>query len=157
MVEAEAAVAAGRHADHPMVLVSDPAVLDETRLNAAGLRPFWTYAHVPSNSTLDATEAVTAQVERFAPGFRDLVVASSAIPASKLSEHNSELSRRRHRRRPDHPAAHPPRPGAALGPLRHTGTRRVHRLVVDPARAGRPRHGRLPRCEAGAARRLRHP
>jgi phytoene dehydrogenase-like protein len=89
MVEAESAVLAGRHADHPMVLTSDPAVMDETRINAAGLRPFWTYAHVPADSTLDATEAVTAQVERFAPGFRDLIVASAAIPASRLSEHNA--------------------------------------------------------------------
>jgi phytoene dehydrogenase-like protein len=89
MVEAESAVAAGRHADRPMALVSDPAVIDETRINADGLRPFWTYAHVPANSTLDATEAITAQVERFAPGFRDVVVASSAIPASRLSEHNA--------------------------------------------------------------------
>lgn len=89
MVEAEAAVAAGRHAEHAMVLTSDPALMDATRISVAGLRPFWTYAHVPSGSTLDATEAVTAQVERFAPGFRDLIVASSAIPASKLSEHNA--------------------------------------------------------------------
>ncbi len=89
MVEAEAAVAAGRHADHPMVLASDPAVMDQTRIGAGGLRPFWTYAHVPANSTLDPTEAVTAQVERFAPGFRDLIVASSGIPASKLSDHNA--------------------------------------------------------------------
>jgi len=89
MVEAEAAVAAGRHAEHPMALVSDPAVMDASRISTAGLRPFWTYAHVPSNSTLDVTEAITAQVERFAPGFRDLIVASSAIPASKLSEHNA--------------------------------------------------------------------
>lgn len=89
MVAAEEAVAAGRHAEHPMLLVSDPGLMDETRINAAGLRPFWTYAHVPSGSTLDATEAVITQVERFAPGFRDLIVASSAIPAAKLSEHNA--------------------------------------------------------------------
>ncbi|WP_426594329.1 phytoene desaturase family protein [Cellulomonas sp. McL0617] len=88
---AEAAVASGRHAQRPMVLVSDPGVVDTSRVTAAGLRPFWAYAHVPAGSTVDVTEAVIAQVERFAPGFRDLVVASRCIPAARLADHDANL------------------------------------------------------------------
>jgi phytoene dehydrogenase-like protein len=87
MAEAERAVARGRHAEQPTVLASDPTVADPGR-EVGGLRPFWTYAHVPSGSDRDVTEDVTAQIERFAPGFRDLVVASSCIPASRMSEHD---------------------------------------------------------------------
>lgn len=89
MAAAEHAVAHGRHSEHPMTLVSDPAVVDPTRVGAAGLRPLWTYAHVPAGSDRDMTEAITAQIERFAPGFRDVVVAAAAIPASAMSEHNA--------------------------------------------------------------------
>lgn len=88
MTVAEGEVARGRHAERPVVLVSDPAVVDATRA-VDGLRPVWTYTHVPAGSTLDATETVTAQIERFAPGFRDVVVASQAIPAARLSEHDA--------------------------------------------------------------------
>jgi len=88
MAAAEAAVAAGRHAERPMVLVSDPTVVDPSR-RAGDLRPLWTYAHVPAGSTLDVTEAITAQIERFAPGFRDVVVTSRCVPAARMSEHNA--------------------------------------------------------------------
>ncbi|WP_448060460.1 phytoene desaturase family protein [Cellulomonas hominis] len=88
MVRAEAAVAAGRHAERPMVLLSDPARLDAGR-EVAGLRPVWTYAHVPAGSDRDMTAAVLAQVERFAPGFRDTVVAVRCVPAARMSGHNA--------------------------------------------------------------------
>ncbi len=87
MAAAENAVHRGRHAEHPAVLVSDPAVLDPGR-EVGGLRPFWTYAHVPAGSHRDVTEDVTAQVERFAPGFRDLVVASRCVPAAQMDHHD---------------------------------------------------------------------
>jgi phytoene dehydrogenase-like protein len=48
----------------------------------------WAYTHVPAGSTLDATELVTAEVERFAPGFRDLVLASAASSAVELAGYN---------------------------------------------------------------------
>ena len=87
MAHAEAEVAAGRHADRPMMLVSDPTVVDPAR-TANGLRPLWTYAHVPAGSDVDVTETVTAQLERFAPGFRDVVVASRCVPAAEMARHN---------------------------------------------------------------------
>lgn len=88
MSHAEADVAAGRHADRPMILASDPAVFDSGR-EVAGLRPFWTYAHVPAGSSIDVGDAVQAQIERFAPGFGDLVVERHTIPASKMADHNA--------------------------------------------------------------------
>lgn len=88
MVAAEAAVARGEHAERPMVLLSDPAMLDPGRIQD-GLRPLWTYAHVPAGSTRDVTEDVTAQIERFAPGFRDVVVTSRCVPAAEMSHHNA--------------------------------------------------------------------
>jgi phytoene dehydrogenase-like protein len=89
VAHAEAAIAAGRHAESPMVLASVPHVADPGRIDDQGRRPFWTYAHVPSGSTIDATEAVTRVVERFAPGFRDVIVAARAVPAAQMSDHNA--------------------------------------------------------------------
>lgn len=89
MVEAEADIAAGRHAAAPMVLGALPHITDPRRIDNSGRRPFWTYAHVPAGSTDDATEAVTRVVERFAPGFRDIVVAARSVPAARMSDHNA--------------------------------------------------------------------
>jgi phytoene dehydrogenase-like protein len=89
MALAEAEIAAGRQAQWPMVLASSPHIADPGRVDASGRRPFWTYAHVPSGSTLDATDAVTEIVERFAPGFRDIVVAARAVPAARIADHNA--------------------------------------------------------------------
>jgi phytoene dehydrogenase-like protein len=89
MARAEADIAAGRHAQWPMVLAASPHVADRGRIDSQGRRPFWTYAHVPSGSTVDATEAVTGVVERFAPGFRDIVLAARAVPAARMSDHNA--------------------------------------------------------------------
>lgn len=87
LVAAEDSVAHGLHADHPVVLVSDPSVADPSRPRGP-VRPLWTYAHVPAGSPQDVTEAVTRQIERFAPGFRDVVVGSRCIPAAQMERHN---------------------------------------------------------------------
>ncbi|WP_122441882.1 phytoene desaturase family protein [Mycobacterium attenuatum] len=89
MARAEAEVAAGRHADWPMVLAASPHLADPGRVDGASRRPFWTYTHVPSGSTFDATETVTRVVERLAPGFRDVVVAARSVPAARMAEHNA--------------------------------------------------------------------
>ncbi|HSP59422.1 MAG TPA: NAD(P)/FAD-dependent oxidoreductase [Ornithinimicrobium sp.] len=89
MRRAEAEVAAGRHAERPMMLLSDPVPLDPGRLGRSGLRPVWAYAHVPRGSTRDVRPEAEAQLERFAPGFRDLVVDCVVTPASRMSEHNA--------------------------------------------------------------------
>lgn len=89
MRHAQAEVAAGRHAKTPMLLVSDPATHDESRLGRSGMRPLWAYAHVPRGSDMDVREAAYAQLERFAPGFRDLVVDAVVTPAARMAEHNA--------------------------------------------------------------------
>ncbi|WP_223626482.1 NAD(P)/FAD-dependent oxidoreductase [Microbacterium sp. EST19A] len=77
----ENAVAAGRVSDRPYVLAVQPSVFDDSRA-PAGKAVLWAYIHVPNGSDLDPTELITAQVERFAPGFRELILAHHAVPAS---------------------------------------------------------------------------
>ena len=86
MVAAERAVAAGSHAATPYVLVSQPTVLDETR--APGAHVVWAYTHVPAGSSDDPSEAIISRIERFAPGFRDTIVASVSRSASTLASDN---------------------------------------------------------------------
>jgi len=78
---AEADVAAGRHPESPYVLVVQPAVADPSRA-PAGQHPLWAYCHVPAGSDVDMTGRIEAQIERFAPGFRDLVLARAARTAA---------------------------------------------------------------------------
>ncbi|GAA3876267.1 NAD(P)/FAD-dependent oxidoreductase [Leifsonia kafniensis] len=82
---AEAAVAQGKYARSPYVLVSQPSLFDVTRA-PAGMHTLWAYAHVPAGSDRDMTEPITAQIERFAPGFRDVILASRATPATELEQ-----------------------------------------------------------------------
>jgi len=78
----ENAVARGTVTDRPYVLSVQPSVLDPTRA-PAGKSVLWAYMHVPADSTLDPTELVSRQVERFAPGFRDRILASHAMTAAE--------------------------------------------------------------------------
>ncbi|PYY64777.1 dehydrogenase [Curtobacterium sp. MCPF17_003] len=84
---AERAVAHGQHAERPYVLGAEPTVVDPTRA-PAGKHVFWAYAHVPAGSDVDPTEAVTRQIERFAPGFRDTILSSSSRTAVQMGEYN---------------------------------------------------------------------
>ena len=83
----EAEVVAGRHPDSPYVLVAQPSVADPSRA-PEGRSVLWAYTHVPSGSPADRTEAVVRQIERFAPGFRDVILASSARTAVDLEAEN---------------------------------------------------------------------
>ncbi|WP_082690632.1 NAD(P)/FAD-dependent oxidoreductase [Mycobacterium sp. M26] len=89
MKQSEKEIASGRHAEHPMTLAALPHLCDPSRIDAAGRRPLWTYAHVPAYSSADLTETITAMFEEAAPGFRDLVVAARCIPASDMAAHNA--------------------------------------------------------------------
>ncbi len=86
---AEKEVSAGRHADWPMVLAAQSWVADPGRVDAGGRRPFWTYAHVPAGSSIDQRDAIVSVMERFAPGFSDIVVAARSIPAARLHRHDA--------------------------------------------------------------------
>lgn len=87
----EREVAEGRLPEAPVVLVSDPAGADPSR-EVRGLRPVWAYAHVPLGCPVDPVPLVLAQLERFAPGVRDLVVAARGVPASRMTGHNRSLT-----------------------------------------------------------------
>lgn len=84
---AENAVMGGTVSEHPYVLVTQPSILDPSRA-PEGKHVLWAYIHVPANSSLDVTELVTAQVERFAPGFRDLILATAHSSAQDLAAYN---------------------------------------------------------------------
>ncbi len=73
LVASEAAVAAGRVPERPFVLLVQPSLFDPSRA-PAGKHVGWAYCHVPAGSTVDMTERIEAQVERFAPGFRDRIL-----------------------------------------------------------------------------------
>jgi phytoene dehydrogenase-like protein len=83
----ERAVSRGRHSDDPYVLVAQPSLFDPTRA-PAGSHVLWAYTHVPRDSHVDQTEAITRQIERFAPGFRDLVLESSSRTAADLENYD---------------------------------------------------------------------
>jgi len=84
---AERTVARGGHADRPYVLVAQQSVIDHTRARA-GQHTLWAYCHVPNGSTLDVSERITDQIERFAPGFRDLVLDRHVMTAADLATYN---------------------------------------------------------------------
>jgi phytoene dehydrogenase-like protein len=83
----EAEVHAGRHAERPFVLVVQPGVVDPTRA-PAGRHTLWGYCHVPNGSSFDMTERIEAQIERFAPGFRDRVLARVTRTAVQAEAYN---------------------------------------------------------------------
>jgi phytoene dehydrogenase-like protein len=71
----------------PFVLLTQPSIFDATRA-PKGRHTAWAYIHVPPHSRLDPTEAITREIERFAPGFRDLIVGSHAESAEQLAVRN---------------------------------------------------------------------
>ncbi|MDD4866012.1 MAG: NAD(P)/FAD-dependent oxidoreductase [Mycobacterium sp.] len=79
--------ARGRMVQQPFVLVGQQYLADPSR-SAAGINPIWAYAHVPFGYTGDATGAVVDQIERFAPGFREQVVATVSKGTAELQAYN---------------------------------------------------------------------
>jgi phytoene dehydrogenase-like protein len=77
----------GRHSQRPFVLVVQPSLFDPSRA-PAGKHVLWAYCHVPNGSTVDMTAAIEGQIERFAPGFRDRILARSAMNAMQLEQYN---------------------------------------------------------------------
>src|SRR3954466_16115627 len=86
-IAGEAAPAHGRLAERPYVLAVQPTVVDPTRAPEGG-HIFWAYVHVPHGSTVDMTEAIERQVERFAPGFRDTIVERATKNAVQMEKWN---------------------------------------------------------------------
>ena len=87
IARAEAAVASGRHPERPFVLLAQQSLFDATRA-PAGRHTVWAYCHVPNGSTVDQTEPILAQIERFAPGFRDRILAVTTQSPQDLEAYN---------------------------------------------------------------------
>ena len=80
-------VAEGRHPERPFCIVVQASVADASRA-PNGRHTLWAYCHVPNGSDVDMTERIESQIERFAPGFRDLVLARVTTSPTEGEHHN---------------------------------------------------------------------
>jgi phytoene dehydrogenase-like protein len=78
----------GRHAERPYVLLAQQSLFDPSRA-PEGKQTLWGYCHVPHGSTVDMTERVEAQLERFAPGFRDRIIAKATMSPAQVEAHDA--------------------------------------------------------------------
>lgn len=83
----ERAMWTGRHSERPYVLVTQQSLFDDTRA-PTGQHTVWAYCHVPAGSTVDMTDAIEAQIDRFAPGFRDTILAKHTMNNRDFAAHN---------------------------------------------------------------------
>jgi phytoene dehydrogenase-like protein len=79
--------ARGRHPERPFVLIAQQSRFDGTRA-PAGKETLWGYCHVPNCSREDMTERIERQIERFAPGFRERIIARSAMGTAEMERYN---------------------------------------------------------------------
>ena len=87
IAQSEAEVWEGKHSKKPLVLLAQQSLFDPTRA-PPGKQTAWAYCHVPHDSTVDMTTQIEAQIERFAPGFRDCILARSSQTATDLEKYN---------------------------------------------------------------------
>ncbi len=87
---AEREVAEGKVPERPFILLAQPSLFDLTRA-PSGRHTAWAYCHVPNGSTFDMTERMENQIERFAPGFRDCVLARSVMTCAQMEQKNANL------------------------------------------------------------------
>jgi phytoene dehydrogenase-like protein len=80
----------GRHSEKPFVLLAQPTLFDPTRA-PAGKHIAWAYCHVPNGSKVDMLQALESQIERFAPGFRDCILARSVFTPAALEKMDANL------------------------------------------------------------------
>jgi len=80
----------GEHADKPYIILSQPTLFDPSRA-PLGKHTLWAYCHVPNGSQVDMTEKIENQIERFAPGFRDCILARSVMTPAHFEQHNANL------------------------------------------------------------------
>lgn len=77
----------GKHPEEPFVLLAQQSLFDASRA-PKGKHTAWAYCHVPNGSTVDMTEKIEKQIERFAPGFRDRIIARHTMNTAQMQEHN---------------------------------------------------------------------
>jgi phytoene dehydrogenase-like protein len=90
LAASEREVAAGRHPERPFVLLAQQSLFDPTRA-PEGKHTAWAYCHVPNGSNVDMTDAIERQIERFAPGFRDQILARHSSNCAQLEGRNANL------------------------------------------------------------------
>jgi len=90
IADGERAAWEGRMHDKPYVLLVQPGVCDPSRA-PAGTHTLWAYCHVPHGSTRDMTTRIEDQIERYAPGFRECVIARHAMPPAEMERRNANL------------------------------------------------------------------
>jgi phytoene dehydrogenase-like protein len=90
IARSEADASAGGISDAPFVLVAQQSHVDDSRA-PAGRHTGWAYCHVPNGSPVDMTDRIERQIERFAPGFRDTILARHVTPPAALEAHNPNL------------------------------------------------------------------
>ena len=88
LMRSEQQVWSGSAPEHPYVLLVQPTLFDPTRA-PAGKHTLWAYCHVPGGSTVDMLPRIEAQIERFAPGFRDRILARSVMSPADIEAHNA--------------------------------------------------------------------
>jgi phytoene dehydrogenase-like protein len=86
----EKAAVSGHIAERPFVLVAQQSMFDPTRA-PAGQHTGWAYCHVPNGATTDMTDRIERQIERFAPGFRDLILARRTMAPADIEAHNPNM------------------------------------------------------------------
>jgi phytoene dehydrogenase-like protein len=86
----EKSVRSGKHPERPFVLLVQPTLFDSSRA-LQGKHTAWAYCHVPNGSTVDMLSRLEDQIERFAPGFRETVLARNVLSPSRLESMNSNL------------------------------------------------------------------
>ncbi|OFB40162.1 FAD-dependent oxidoreductase [Mycolicibacterium sp. (ex Dasyatis americana)] len=91
VVSTERAIHAGRLPDRPFVLVGQQYLADPQR-SVGDVHPVWSYAHVPNGYTGNATEAIIAQIERFAPGFRDRILDHTTRSTVAMADYNANYA-----------------------------------------------------------------
>ena len=79
---------AGRHPERPYVLLAQQSLFDPTRV-PDGVQAVWAYCHVPNGSTIDMTDRIERQIERFAPGFRDRIIARHSMDTVAVEAHDA--------------------------------------------------------------------
>ena len=104
VVAAERDVNRGRMPERPFVLVGQQYLADPSR-SAGDVHPVWAYAHVPNGFTGDAEAAMLDQIERFAPGLRERIVATRGALDRADRRRQRQLRRRRHHHRRQHALA----------------------------------------------------
>jgi phytoene dehydrogenase-like protein len=88
LARSESEIGAGRAPERPFVLLAQPSLFDPSRA-PAGKHTVWAYCHVPNGSTADMTERILAQIERFAPGVRERILATATTTPASLEAYNA--------------------------------------------------------------------